>query len=683
MRNAINQALVTLIALIAMLVAFVSATYIYYVPYPHFFVSLTFVAGALALAAQALLAGLAYWGLLLARQQADLASGPDLSTTPSLGTSSFKMSYGDDAPVAPPNLPGAPEARTLDIGFQRVVIALSAIVVLILAGVIAYLTVTTFRANTRPGQTYIFADFKPLAAVIALGAATAYFALLRFTRPTRETGAYADAVHGILTMGFPGIVAVAVAVLAECGGLRFGAEISAGIVAFLLVLQAVELLVNAARSYAAIEEIDQPPVDLTALPLVPMLSGIWLSAVQSLIAQSLGLTRYTADSPAQPTIVSRMMPRVLIALAILLFLVTTLRTVNAGEVAVLERLGHAQTEPDPDHPGQSRLLLLQPGLHFTLPWPIDELVHIPTQTVQQITVGTEEAPLKINDKPLPVDFAFWSFRHSRGTGGLDEPDVITGDQQLVGTLASVWWRVRNPADFYNNISHSEFYETERKSDKPETVAKPIYEALVQAMATQAVTASFAQHPLNAIMETDRHEVEEHCRAILQQDLNALHSGIEIVDFTIREVHPPIGNFEGGVRETPTGPEYGPARAYENVVAKREEKDQRINEANADKVATVNGAQADAARVIHEAQAYQKRVVEAAHGEVNRQLVTAPQYAKDPELSRTWLIYKSVGEVISNPQVIKIILGHDVVAPEIIQPNKEGTTTLRPPGTPGP
>ncbi len=69
----------------------------------------------------------------------------------------------------------------------------------------------------------------------------------------------------------------------------YAGEVAAGIMAALLVLQGLELLVNAMRSYSGIEELDQDAVDLQALPLVPMLSSVWLNGLKILFAQSFGL----------------------------------------------------------------------------------------------------------------------------------------------------------------------------------------------------------------------------------------------------------------------------------------------------------------------------------------------------------------------------------------------------------
>ena len=68
----------------------------------------------------------------------------------------------------------------------------------------------------------------------------------------------------------------------------------------------LELLVNAMRSYSGIEELDQDAVDLQALPLVPMLSSVWLNGLKMLFAQSFGLAQ---GDGGERGVISRMMPR--------------------------------------------------------------------------------------------------------------------------------------------------------------------------------------------------------------------------------------------------------------------------------------------------------------------------------------------------------------------------------------
>lgn len=654
--------------------------------------SISFWAGMIAALGQALVVGLAWWGLMLARQQEELRDLPPMGGTNAgagggagIGGGTFRMSYATDAPVsASAGGAGAagkePEVRTLETGFQRTVVMLTAVLLVGLAGVIAYFLVyANFAwAKANPDKAFPIAD-RPLdemALLIGVGAAALYGALWSITRVRRETAGYGEAVNSNFVLGIGGMVALGGAVVAGYMNVAYAQELAASIIAALLLLQGLELAVNAMRSYARVEELDEPAVDLQALPLVPMLASVWLGGLKLLFAQSMGLSR-----DGQGGVVGRMMPRVLLALVVIAILVSCIRVVRPGEVAVLERLGSAQGYPDL---AAMDAALLQPGLHLTLPWPIDQLVTIPVSRLQTTAVGSELHGTT-GGPGGKVDFQFWRFRMSNVQENEEENEFVTGDQsndrgvihpspQMLETFVGIWWRVREPAKFYNSLSHSEFVD---KSAGGETRVLPIYEALIQQSAAYAVTKTFAIHTLDDIMTNGRTEVTQHCRKILQEKLDTAESGIEIVDLTIKDVHPPLGTDETDDFREPDGKRRGPANAYENVVSKREFKEQIINLAQAEKVRDVNIAKGEGYTEVGRAKSYKIEQVAKAQGE-NERLMNMVAGFEDKDasqrefltgLARQQKLYQALKDVL--PNVNKVIVGPDVTPPQIWQVPNNG------------
>lgn len=675
-----------------------------------------FWAGGLAALAQAFLCGLAAWGLTLSRQQKELTT--DLNVTPQISVSgdksaivggslsSFRMSQGDDELVtARPRRSAARaqaveqrhEVRTLETGFQRVVVGLSGAGFLILAAIISYLIRSDF-SQTQLGEKVLAArrdvSLDNLAVVLAVGALLAYWGTFYYARARRELEGLGDAVGGIMIMGLPGMIAVAAGLMAGWLNVQYAVQLAAAVVVVLLFVQGLELLFNAFRSYAGIEEFDQAPVDLQQLPLVPMLTSLWVFGLKSLLAQSVGLSggAATKDEDGTPGLFAQMMPRVLVAIVVLAVLASMLRVVQPGEVAIRERLGWA-TDEDINHP-------LQPGLHITWPWPLDELVHIPTQRVQEVNVGTEEPPEVVNGKKL--DFKFWTWRHT--AEGAAEEEYITSElpsmigsqprsllqlvpgnptdvvlannstlpsHQLLGTYVSVLWRVTDPSAFYRHISHNDFLDQitapgEAGGTTSQTVARKIYEALIQQLASRAVTQTFARHTLADIMGGGRWHVETACRERLQTSLNRLDSGIEILVLTIKDVHPPIGV---GRQQTATGMVLGPADAYEDVVSAREQRETMIDMELGNRYQLVKQSEGKAHQIHFEAQAYQQKRIAEAMGETQRRLAMSMEYAAHPNVAQHWFKTNALEEVL--PGVRKIVLAPGVTSPDLWQLNKAG------------
>lgn len=633
--------------------------------------SLAWWAGGLGAMAMSIVAGLSVWGLVLARQQAQLADDAELSfgagvtpAKPALG--GFRMSYGDD--VAAP-AEASSGGRALEVGFQRVVVSLASVSFLIVAGVIVWLLISKLR-GVAPGKpiTVSAQPLDNLALLIGVGAPGIFVALYWMTRVTRTTQGYGEAINGIFSMGLPAMAAIAAATIGGYFKVGYIGEAAAAVTVFFLILQAMELLVNALRSYAGIEEFDQDPVDLTALPLVPMVTSNWIVGLRMLLAQSVGLAGVSANADG-PGVVARMMPRVLVAAALLLIVVNCFGIVQPGEVAIRERLGQA-TDEDIDKP-------LDPGLHFKFPWPIDEYVRIPTQQLQYIPVGAEEQLTTASGTPL--EFRFWTFKHAGGK----EDDFVTGDSppQLLGGFVGVWWKVRDPGKFYRNLSHSSFVDTSKTSGDPDAVERRSYEAIVRNMAFESVTRTFAIHTADQILSGGRVEVEQHCRELLQTDLDNLNTGIEIISLTIKDVHPPIG---AGRKQTAAGIDYGPADAYELMIEQREEKQRVITAAEIYRDTKDADAKSKRYEMLSEAQRYAVTRITSAAVEADRLGQLVPDFTKDKEaVTRQWLLYRAMEEVL--PQATKVVLGNGVTPPDMWQHTAAGNSPvpMMGAGAPGP
>lgn len=609
-------------------------------------------AGSLAALGQMLAAGLVTWGLRLARQRQELEALPELAT-PRVGAAGFRMSYGDDAPAASVAQPH--EVKTLEIGFQRVLVALTGFTLVGLALCIGWMVTRPFAA-AEATRKFPVAPVDPLLLVFVVGAVAVYVALWSVSRRGSRQVREGQAITGLLSLGLPGFIMLGVAALAGYAGVPYVSEIAAGVVALLLVVQGFELLVNSIRSYAGIEEFDQQAVDLHATPLAPMLTSLWIDGLRMLAGESLGMSR-------QRGVVARLMPRTLVALVILAILASMIRVVNPGEVAILERLGHVRGCPDP---AEITKTALHPGIHLTLPWPIDRLTYIPHGRVRFVSVGND-----VEIEP-GVDFHFWA-------SGKKDEDIfsrfVTGDhdnagkpaQQLLETYAVVTWSVRNPGQFYMTLSHSEF--ASRGS------VRPIYEAMVEELAARAITRAFAECNASDIMAYGRKALEERCLAMLQKELDALRSGIEIRQLNIKDVHPPVGN---PVQFGPEGQSVaGPAEAYEAVVQKLEEKETKIIAARTGAYAMKQQALGQAVQEVQgaEAQAWAKRGD--AEDKAQRLGKTIRAFAEFPDAARRRVYYDLLNEIL--PAVPKVIVGPDVGPVDLWPAGRDGNLTGPRPG----
>jgi regulator of protease activity HflC (stomatin/prohibitin superfamily) len=688
-----------------------------------------FWAGAMLAGCQALVVGLIAWGLMLARQAAELNQVPTISPRPSssgapAAMSGFRMSVGDDAsnPIASPRVESE-EFKTLDTGFQRMVVLIAGVLFTGCAILSSFLIYRVYAwANANPGEPIPIGGTlkEPLFAIdekgvlIGLSAALIYGVLYWISRPRRDPGGYGEATSSNFTLGITAMAALAVATALGYLRVAYASELATGVIAFFLFLQGLELIVNALRNYSSIEEFDQEAVDLQATPLTPMIGSVWLYGLRMLFAQSMGIS---SRERRERGVTARLMPRVIVATILIAIGVSCIRVVQPGQVAVLERLGYAATDPKGHLLPQA---ILKPGMHLTLPWPMDKLVYIPTEQLQLTNVGTE---LHTPKEWKGIDFQFWMVRDDSNENADVEDLFLTGDKstsgdesapQILETYVQVRWRVTKPEQFYSTISHSEFYDKSSATTK----TLPIYEAIVQQCTSFAVTRAFAIHTLEQVMIGDRREVEEHCRDILQQKLDSLgqaigltDSGIQVEHLTIKDLHPPYFRPDrydpseprvgGDITFTDKGIEIrenqrsrmkrGPASAFEFANSMREFQQQLISLANADAAVQIKGAEMFAEGEKRRAEADRLDKVARAHGDADR-LVKMTENMDPQEqkyqlgLMEQQLLYRTLKDLVESPgrtfdQINKFIVDPAVKDVEVYQSTDKGLVpapAVRPP-----
>ncbi len=606
------------------------------------------------------------------------------------------------------------QTKTLDTSFQRLLVGAAGVLLLAMGAIAIYLVYHAYawsQANleiTFPiaGSFKNALDGKPgfldeAGLLIGLSMALLYGVLYWITRPRRQTGVDGEAVSSNFTLGITAMAALAVGTVLAYFQVAWASEVATGVMAIFMLLQGLELVVNAFRSYSAIEELDQDVIDLQSTPLGPMLSSIWLAGLRMLFAQSVGLSGKTERG-----VIARMMPRALVAIAVIAVVVSCFRVVPPGQVAVLERLGAAPTTPVPGQPNMQMLskdAILQPGLHIGFPWPIDKLVMIPALQLQTTTVGTE---LHASKEWKGIDFDFWTVRADSQDTPIEDL-FVTGDKapQVLETFVEVQWRVDRPDLFYSLLSHSDFVETNVSTH--ETKLVPIYEAIIKQCTSFAVTRTFAIHSLEQVMVTDRRETEEHCKDILQKKLDSLGqalglegSGIAIDFLTIKDLHPPYWRPDrADPNEQPLGgmlvptengfeireiqgsrTKRGPASAFENVISMSEFKDAIIALAQGERTSRLLDAQGFAAGEKSNAEAYGFDRIARAHGEADRLVkITENMDPKEQtyqlHLMEQRLFYATLSDLL-NP-VNKIITDPDVKDVQIWQATDKGVVPMVP------
>jgi membrane protease subunit HflK len=281
---------------------------------------------------------------------------------------------------------------------------------------------------------------------------------------------------------------------------------------------------------------------------------------------------------------------VVVLAAIVCFYAFTFR-VNPDELGVVMRFGKpTRTEP--------------PGLHFRLPYPIEE-VRLPKVTRQNI-----------------IEVGMRSGVSTRGfSGGVrDVPEeslMLTGDENIVDVDFVVFWRIKDAQAFLFNIQN------------PEVTVKEVAES--------AMREIVGQNDIQPILTEARQKTEQAVQKLMQDVLDYYKAGIRIDQVQLQKVDPPTQVID----------------AFRDVQAARADQERLRNEAFSYANRVVPEARGEAERILQGARAYKEQTVAEATGQTARFLKVYEEYKKAPEVTRKRMYLETMERLLGGTD--KIIL----------------------------
>jgi regulator of protease activity HflC (stomatin/prohibitin superfamily) len=258
---------------------------------------------------------------------------------------------------------------------------------------------------------------------------------------------------------------------------------------------------------------------------------------------------------------------------------------------------------------------------------------------------------------------------------------ISSASQLLDGFVVAWWRVKNPGLFFHNVENRNIIEYGGSAGFGHTPhSLPMDQVLTHQLLLNAITRVFARHSLHQIMESETPKMVAEVKAFMQKRLDAMQSGIQILNVDIKDLHPPKGL--GGYRSPRTGRLIpGPARAFEEVVSAREEKHSLIQEAKMEAFQDVTVASGKAQALVSDAEGAAAKRVDAEKGRATALMAESQAFARAGAAARVWAFYRAMSEVF--PQISKVILGPGVTPPRVWQlGHTHAQMPLAPPTTAG-
>lgn len=252
---------------------------------------------------------------------------------------------------------------------------------------------------------------------------------------------------------------------------------------------------------------------------------------------------------------------------------------------------------------------LDPGLHMTLPYPIDKVEIYDTESINKITVGYASKEDSDN---------LWT-----GSHGTNEHKLLLGNgNELVSVNLRLEFKINDLTKYL------------RASSSPA--------AILEAKAYELITSKIIVADLEDLLAVDRAKFTEEYTAELREMLAGQDIGLELVSVVLESIHPPLEI----------------AAIYQEVVGAEILAEAMIKQANSDANVTVTNAEAEKNASINAANAEYHNKVASATADVSEFNASVEAAAGNPDAYHYYKYLKAVSEAYGKARLVIVGEGVD-------------------------
>jgi membrane protease subunit HflK len=266
------------------------------------------------------------------------------------------------------------------------------------------------------------------------------------------------------------------------------------------------------------------------------------------------------------------------------YLATGVYVVDTDEEAVVRRFGAIAAE-------------VGPGMHYRLPWPVDQVDVLKTTSVMKTGVG----------------FVL----RGDSEDAIDGMEVLTGDTNILSIALALQYVIQDPTDF--------LFGTESA------------EALIGGIAEAALTETVLSMPVDEVLTTGRLAIQEQVKSATQARLDEYDSGVRITSSNIMTIM-----LDQSVAE-----------AFQEVTDAMADREKSRNEARMYANNLIPKTRGEAHALVREAQGFRQQRVAQAVGNTSRFLALLEEYRKAPEITQARLYLEAMEEIL--PEVTMYVI----------------------------
>ncbi|MDF0727499.1 FtsH protease activity modulator HflK [Cytobacillus sp. S13-E01] len=237
----------------------------------------------------------------------------------------------------------------------------------------------------------------------------------------------------------------------------------------------------------------------------------------------------------------------------------------------------------------------EPGLHFKMPWPIQDVEKLSKETFS-LQFGYEQKDGQVVEFP-------------------DETKMITGDENIVLADLVVQWKITDPGSFLYN------------SEDPELI---LYNGT-----SAALRSIIGSTKIDDALTSGKAQIEAEVRDLLIQLIDRYDIGISITAVKLQDVELPNEDVR---------------KAFTNVTDARETMNTKINEANKYRNKRTQEAEGEKDALISRAQGDKAARIEIARGDVAKFNALYQEYKNSPEITRQRLVLETLDQVLPGTEI---------------------------------
>jgi membrane protease subunit HflK len=259
-------------------------------------------------------------------------------------------------------------------------------------------------------------------------------------------------------------------------------------------------------------------------------------------------------------------------------------------------------------PGQQGVVMLfgrhagtaGPGVNYRLPWPIQSVTVVDLQSVRRAEIGFRSAGSAAEQRVL------------------EEALMLTRDENIVEVGLLIQYRVSDPAAFVFRVQDPE--------------------GVLRSTAEVALRGAVGRMPIDGVITERRAEVQDATRVALERLLADYGAGIQVTEVRLQ-----VADAPDQVRD-----------AFHEVVRAREDRERKVNEAQAYREDVVPKARGEAQQILQQALAYREERVRSARGESDRFVAVLTEYRSAPDVTRERMYIEAMERALA--KVNKVLLG---------------------------